>query len=428
MNNKKSVAFYTLGCKVNSYDTDAMIKSFKERDYLIKDFNEPADIYIVNTCTVTHLGDKKSRQMLRRAKRNNPNSLIVATGCYAQVSPEKINEIEEVDLIVGTANRSQIVDIVEKQNSKINIEDFEKDHIFDNTTIDSTEGHTRAYIKVEDGCRQYCSYCIVPYARGPIRSRSIEDTVKEISGLVKAGYKEVVLTGIHVASYNNEGKRLIDLIEEVSKIPGLERIRLSSLEPTIITEKFLERLSKIPEFCPHFHLSLQSGSSGVLKRMNRHYTPDIYSDNVDLIRKYFPNAGITTDIIVGFPGETDEEFKETVDFANKIKFSKIHIFPYSPREGTPAAKFNSQVDSNLKNIRVKELTEAELFNRDNFYKENDNTIEEVLVERNISDNIYSGYTKNYIPIIIESDTNLSNTIIKARLKYSGSDNMIAERI
>lgn len=427
MENNKKVAFYTLGCKVNTYDTDALKEIFRTEGYEITDFNDKADIYIVNTCTVTHFGDKKSRQMLRRAKKLNPEAKIIATGCYAQVSPEKIAEIDEVDLIVGTSNRENIIDIISESTEKINTEEYKTKATFSNTPITESDGHTRAFVKVQDGCRQFCSYCIVPYARGPIRSRDITDTIKEIKTLLKSDYKEVVLTGIHIASYGKENNSsLIDLIKEVSAVDDLDRIRLSSLEPTIVTKEFLDELIKIDKFLPHFHLSLQSGSDSVLKRMNRRYTTEEYLNIVDLIRSYYPNAGITTDIIVGFPGETDEEFEETKEFAKKVKFSKIHIFPYSPREGTPAASFPDQVSSDIKKIRVKELTSIEEESRNNFYNANDTLTEEVLFEKEIEPNTYSGHTKNYIPVITRSNDNLENRIEKVKLHYLDKDRMEAE--
>lgn len=422
----KRVAFYTLGCKVNSYDTQAMSELFEQNGYSIVDFNAEADYYIVNTCTVTHLGDKKSRQMLRRAKRKNPEALVIATGCYAQVAPEKLEEIPEVDLIVGTKNRDQILSIIEDRNERVYVEDFNVHEDFDNFNISKNNEHTRAYIKIQDGCRQFCTYCIVPYARGPLRSKDEEIVLKEAQALVDSGYQEIVLTGIHIASYGKDKKEseaLIKLIQKLDKIEGLKRLRLSSLEPTLITREFLEALKAVESFCAHFHLSLQSGSNSVLKRMNRHYTTEEFAQIVKLIREYFPNAYISTDIIVGFPGETEEEFKETYDFLDDISFSKIHLFPYSPREGTKAAAFPDQIEGPLKHERVKVLTEQESEKRHKFLSENNNLEAEVLFEQEVKPNIYTGYTDTYIPVEIYSDEDVKGKIKRVKLEYNNSDKM-----
>ncbi len=425
----KRVAFYTLGCKVNSYDTEVMKEKFKNSGYDVVGYNELADIYIINTCSVTHLGDRKSRQFIRRAKRRNPESLIVATGCYAQVNPEEVSAIEEVDYVIGTKGRDNIVEQVESfNNEKSNaVEEYGITETFDNFNITENDGKTRAYVKVQDGCRQFCSYCIVPYARGPIRSRKISDTIEELKNLSESGYKEIVLTGIHIASFGKDsGEDLSDLIKEASNVSGIERIRLSSLEPTLITEEFLENLKKIDEFNPHFHLSLQSGSNSVLKRMNRHYTTEDYLNRVRMIRNVFPDAGITTDIIVGFPGETDQEFEETYNFAKEVGFSKIHIFPYSIRKGTKAAEMD-QVADNLKKARVKKLTDLEHKLEQDFFKSQDNKIVNVLYEE--PKNGYNiGHSENYIPVKVESDTDLSGQILKTRLKYTGENIMEGEII
>lgn len=422
----KKVAFYTLGCKVNSYDTESMRELFLQHGYTEVDFSEKADIYIINTCTVTNIGDRKSRQVLRRAKRLNPESLVIATGCYAQTSPEAISEIEEVDLIVGNKDRKNIVEIAENTTiPKITVSQYDTIEAFDEIPINQTEGHTRAYIKVQEGCRQYCSYCIVPYARGPLRSRDLADALSEIERLADNDYKEIVLTGIHIASYGldrNEKDALIHLIEEAAKQSKIERIRLSSLEPRIISEDFLKRLKEIEQFCDHFHLSLQSGSKSVLERMNRKYTPVEYLDKVKLIRSYFPNAAITTDIIVGFPGETEKEFQETLDFVKEVGFSQIHIFPYSKRSGTPAADYPDQIDGNVKNERVKVLTALENELRNDFIQKNDGIIHEVLFEREIEPNIYSGHTKNYIPVRTSSDEDLTGQIRKVILNSNKREN------
>lgn len=427
----KKVAFYTLGCKVNSYDTQAMIELFENSGYEVVDFNELADYYIVNTCTVTHFGDKKSRQMLRRAKRLNPEATIVATGCYAQVSPESLEQISEIDLIVGTKDKENIVSIIEGQNEGTIVEAFENHEAFDNLQISKSNDHTRAYIKIQDGCRQFCTYCIVPYARGPLRSKEQEVILKEVNDLIASGFNEIVLTGIHIASFGKEkGEKdaLASLIRTLGENKDLKRLRLSSLEPTLITRDFLEVLKDTESFCPHFHLSLQSGSNSVLKRMNRHYTTETFRNIVELIREYFPKAYISTDIIVGFPGESDEEFNETLNFVKDIGFSKVHIFPYSPRQGTKAAAMTDQVESQLKQERVKRLTEVELQERKAFLEDNDGEITEVLFEREIRPNIYSGYSKSYIPVETYSEENLEKKIKQVKLEYIDDTKMKGELI
>ncbi|HHY91013.1 MAG TPA: tRNA (N(6)-L-threonylcarbamoyladenosine(37)-C(2))-methylthiotransferase MtaB, partial [Clostridiales bacterium] len=316
----ETVAFYTLGCKVNQYETEAMKELFEKAGYTIVEAEGKADVYVINTCTVTNLGDRKSRQFIRRAKRNNPESIIAVVGCYAQIAPEEVLSIEGVNLILGTKDRNRIVEYVEqakKSRGKINVvEDIMKADEFEEMPIEKMQGKTRAYLKIQEGCNQYCSYCIIPYARGPIRSRKLEDIVHEVRRLEQHGFKEIVLTGIHIASYGKDlGKNtLLDVIRSVHNAEGIQRIRLSSIEPTIMTEAFVEELSKLEKVCPHFHLSLQSGCDETLKRMNRKYTTDEYRRVVHRLRKIWPDVSITTDIMVGFPGETEEEFEKTMDF------------------------------------------------------------------------------------------------------------------
>ncbi len=321
------VAFYTLGCKVNQYETEAMEEIFEKNDYVIVNSDEIADIYVINTCTVTNLSDRKSRQFISRAKKLNKDAIIAVVGCYSQVSPDEVEKIEGVDVIIGTTERNRILELCEKakvENQRINIvRNIKSQKEFEPINIDDIKSKTRAYIKIQDGCSQFCSYCIIPYARGPIRSRSLDEIVEETQKLANAGFKEVVLTGIHVASYGKDTDKtpLVKVLEEVGKVKGIDRIRLSSLEPTLIDENFMKSILKIGKVCDHFHLSLQSGSDTVLKRMNRKYTTSEYRNIVSIIRKYMPNAGITTDIIVGFPGETEDEFNETLDFVKEIGFS-----------------------------------------------------------------------------------------------------------
>ena len=367
---EKIVAFCTLGCKVNQYETNAMIEQFIKKGYRIKEFNEVADIYIINTCTVTNMADRKSRQMLRRVKQINPNALIVACGCYAQVAKDELEKIEEIDLIYGTNEKNKIAAYIEERilenkkdsnfeelcvknerktiieddncvkNSKSIVTDvMDQKEFLDFGTTDYTE-KTRAVIKVQDGCDRFCTYCIIPYARGHVRSRKPESVITEIKEIAKKGIKEVVITGIHVASYGKDFKEkigLIDLLEDVNKINGIERIRLGSLEPTLITEEFVNRLAKLNKICDHFHLSLQSGCDETLKRMNRRYTTIEFKKATELLKKVYPNVSLTTDIIVGFPGETEEEFETTYNFLKEINFYQMHIFKYSQRKGTKAA-------------------------------------------------------------------------------------------
>ena len=430
----RTVAFHTLGCKVNQYETEAMEELFEKNNYSIVNENDIADIYVINTCTVTNLSDRKSRQFIRKAKRLNKNGVIAVVGCYSQVSPSEVEKIDGVDVIIGTSDRRRIVELCERAmdtneiiNVVQNIKTYKK---FEKIDIDDIKSKTRAYIKIQDGCNQFCSYCIIPYARGPIRSRAIDDIIEETKKLSHAGFKEVILTGIHVASYGKDLKniQLIDIIEQIGNIDGIERIRLSSVEPTLINEEFMKSIARVGKVCDHFHLSLQSGSNSVLKRMNRKYTSEIYKEKVELIRKYMPDAGITTDIIVGFPGETDEEFKETCDFVNEIKFSRIHVFKYSPRKGTPAAKYPDQIDGNVKNERSDKLIELgnklafEFMNR--FKDRNLDVLFEEANKNNID--LHEGYTTNYIRVAANSNISIIGEIKSTRIVDIQNDLLIGE--
>lgn len=412
MGNK--VKLLTLGCKVNQYESEAMGKLFEDQGYELVDDGK-ADIYIINTCTVTNLSARKSRQFLSRARKENPDGIIALTGCYPQVSTEEVEELKGVDIILGTRDRDQIVDLCQRAlagEKNLNlVTDLREGVNFEDFTIDYREDKTRGYVKVQEGCDRYCSYCIIPYARGPVTSRDLEDSVKEVERLVVNGFKEVVLTGIHVASYGLDLGQigLIDLIEAVAQVPGLERLRLSSLEPKIIDKDFMERVYKIPEFCPHFHLSLQAGSDEILKAMNRRYTREEYRDTVELIRSYYPLAGITTDIIVGFPGETEENFNETLDLVEETGFSRIHVFRYSIRKGTKAATMKNQIPGDVKRDRSDRLIElGERLKRDFEEKLLGQTLQ-VLFEEG-EDGIYSGYSENYSRVEVASPTNLEGEI------------------
>ena len=434
---ERTVAFYTLGCKVNQYETNAMEEMFINSGYNIVKNSQIADIYVVNTCTVTNMAERKSRQMLRRVKEINPEAILVVCGCYAQVAKEDLLNIPEIDIVLGVNDKKQIVQIVEeyiKENQKIeNVSDLSKnDEFIDFGDVTYTEKN-RAVIKVQDGCNMFCTYCIIPYARGRIRSRRPENVVSEVRKISKEGIKEVVITGIHVASYGKDFKDseigLIDLLEEINKVEGIERIRLSSLEPTLITEEFVKRLSKLAKICDHFHLSLQSGSDTVLKRMNRKYTTKQYENAVELLRSYYPEAAFTTDIIVGFPGETEKEFEETYQFAKKINFYKIHVFKYSKRRGTPAESMPNQVDGNIKEERSNRLIEL---SNENENKHNENYVGKevnVLFEE-LDNNYYKGHTSNYMVVKVDSafveDKNIIDNIKKVKL--ISNDNQCRELI
>lgn len=397
----KKVAFYTLGCKVNSYETNKMSAIFKNNNYELVNFNDYADIYVVNTCTVTNMSDRKSRQILRRAKEKNPNSILCAIGCYAQVAKEELEKIKEIDIILGTNDRATIIEAIkdyEKNKKKIlKVEDVMQQKKYLEWGDSTLTEKTRAEIKVQDGCDRYCTYCIIPYARGPVRSRAIDEVRSEIEKVANQGIKEVVITGIHISSYGKDispNTSLIDLLEEIHKIKGIERIRLGSLEPLIITEEFIKRLKKLPKICNHFHLSLQSGCDETLKRMNRRYTTAEFEKIVNMLRENIIDVALTTDIIVGFPGETEEEFEKTYKFLNKIKFSKMHIFKYSPRKGTPAAKYKNQVDAKIKEERSQRLLQMSEQNEKEFAKKMIGKKIKVLFETE-----FDGHTTNYIKVI-----------------------------
>nr|WP_307990158.1 tRNA (N(6)-L-threonylcarbamoyladenosine(37)-C(2))-methylthiotransferase MtaB [uncultured Niameybacter sp.] len=415
-NNQKRIATYTLGCKVNQYDTEAVVELFKKEGYEEVTFDEMADVYVVNTCTVTHLSDRKCRQMLRKTKKLNPNSVLVAMGCYAQAAGEQIKiDVPEVDLIVGTNKRNEMIDLVEKY--KMNQEDYNyvgdimDVEEFEELRISNMGEHTRAYLKIQEGCNNYCTYCIIPYVRGKIRSRKIENVIGEAKRLIEAGFKEIILTGIHVASYGKDlgNTSLIEAIRAIHDLEGLERIRLSSIEPVVVTPEFLEAIKALPKLCHHFHLSLQSGCDTVLRRMNRKYTTQEYKESVEALREIWPDVAITTDIIVGFPGETEEEFNQTLQFAKEIGFAQVHLFPYSMREGTVAAKMKDQIDSGIKDERLKRLKEITLASQEDFINQFIGTDMEVLFEKDEMGKSH-GYTSNYIKVEIPSKEDLVNTI------------------
>lgn len=426
----KKVASHALGCKVNQYESEAIAELFAQKGYEIVDIDEWADIYIINTCTVTNFGDKKSRQLIRKVKRQNPEAVVAAIGCYAQTAPDEIKNIEGVNLIIGTKGRKDIVDLVESYVPEMGVVStvgqIAKEREFEHLTISKLADRTRAYLKIQDGCSQFCSYCIIPYARGPIRSRDPEDIMDEVKVLAENGFKEIILTGIHVASYGKDlkGVTLLDVIKRVQEQEGIERIRFSSVEPNIVTEEFASELSKLDKVCDHFHLSLQSGCDRTLKRMNRKYDAAGYERAVEILRKYFPNVAITTDIIAGFPDETDEDFEKSLEFAKKIGFSKIHAFPYSPKRGTPAAVMPNQILNAVKNERTSRLIEASDRMADEFIKSFEGRAMPVLYEREIEHNIYEGYTTNYIRVLSESSENIKNKILDTEIVSSEDEKAI----
>ena len=401
--------------------------------YELVDKHEVADICIVNTCTVTNMSDRKSRQMLRRVKEINPKAIVVACGCYVQVAKQELEKMEEIDLVLGNNEKKDIVKYVEKyieENNKIEeVQDVMKtDEFVDFGNVTFTE-KTRAVIKVQDGCNKYCTYCIIPYARGKIRSRKPESVVSEIEEIAKQGIKEVVITGIHVASYGkdlNDDIGLIDLLEKINKIEGIERIRLGSLEPTLITKEFLNRLIKLEKICHHFHLSLQSGCDETLKRMNRKYTTEDFSQIVKMLRDTYTDVILTTDIIVGFPGETDEEFNKTYKYLSDVNFYKMHVFKYSPRRGTPASKMPNQIDGNIKEQRSKKLIDLSNKNELEYNKKYIGKTVEVLFEEEKT-GLYKGHTQNYILVYCKSNENLSNKIVKVNCKKIENEYIIAEK-
>lgn len=438
----KNVAFHNLGCKVNSYEIEVMQQMLQEKGYNIVSFDEVADIYIVNTCTVTNIADRKSRQMLHRAKQKNPNAVVVAVGCYVQTGKEAVEKDECIDLAVGNNRKKDLVRILEeylKEREEQSCEkmktlhdttviDINNTYEYEEMTLKQTAEHTRAYIKIQDGCNQFCSYCVIPYARGRVRSRKAEDILEEVEGIVKAGYREIVLTGIHISSYgidfeeeawkqgqsreNHKGEerldysgnsKLIDLVEKIHNIAGLERIRLGSLEPRIVTAENARRLAAMDKICPHFHLSLQSGCDETLKRMNRHYSTGEYFQSVEYLRKEFGHPAITTDVIVGFPGETEEEFMQTKQFLEKICFYEMHIFKYSKRAGTRAAMMPAQVPDQIKTLRSNELLSMEKSQSRAFRSRYIGEEAEVLLEETKvlnGQSYYVGHTKDYVKVAL----------------------------
>ncbi len=424
----RKAALHNLGCKVNSYETEAMTQLLKKAGYEIVSFQDQADVYIINTCSVTNMADRKSRQMLHKAKKQNPNAVVVATGCYVQTATEKVVQDLSIDLVVGNNRKKDIVEILNEYYAEKEAgEQVKEEYVIDINHTDEYEDleistvteHTRAHLKIQDGCNNFCSYCIIPYARGRIRSRTMESIKAELERLSASGFKEIVLTGINLSCYDDNGKKLIDVIEMADNVNGIERIRLGSLDPEVVTEDFVERLGKVKKICPHFHFSLQSGCDKTLKAMNRHYTSDEYYEKCQLIRKYIDNPAFTTDVIVGFPGETEEDYISSREFVKKVKFAELHVFKYSKRDGTVAAKMPNQIDEKIKTLRSEDLikTGEELTKEFRQTKIGQDTT--VLFEEKIlldNKEYWVGHTVDYIKIAVPEKENLEGQIRKVNVK------------
>ena len=430
----KKVALHNLGCKVNSYETEAMSQLLANAGYEIVSFSEKADVYIVNTCSVTNMADRKSRQMLHKAKKMNEGAIVVATGCYVQTASEKIAEDLSIDIIVGNNKKKEIVEILQeyfKEHKKNYIIDINKTDEYEDLEIATVTEHTRAHLKIQDGCNQFCSYCIIPYARGRIRSRKMDSIKDELERLANNGFKEVVFTGINLSCYDDNGKKLIDVIELAENTKGIERIRLGSLDPEVVTEEFAHRLSKVTKICPHFHLSMQSGCDTTLKAMNRHYTSEEYYNKCMLLREKFTNPAFTTDVIVGFPQESDEDYATTREFVKKVGFSELHVFKYSRRDGTVAAKMPGQVDENIKSKRSEDLISVGESLKEDYRKEKIGEKVSVLFEeeKEINGIKYQvGHTKEYIEVAVETKENLAGKIEEVFLKdFIDNEIMLATR-
>ncbi|WP_027633975.1 tRNA (N(6)-L-threonylcarbamoyladenosine(37)-C(2))-methylthiotransferase MtaB [Clostridium hydrogeniformans] len=432
------VAFSTLGCRVNVYESEAMTEKFIREGYEVVDFSEVADVYVINTCTVTNMGDKKSRQVIGRARRLNEDAIIAVVGCYSQIAPKEVSSIEGVDVVLGTRNKGEVVYWVNRAlDEKVQIvqvaDNIMKNNVFEDLNIEEFKDKTRAFLKVQDGCNRFCSYCLIPYARGGVCSKNPDKIEEEVKKLAEHGFKEVILSGIHTASYGVDlygNITLVDVLERIEKIEGIERVRIGSIDPNFFTEDVKNRIVKLKKLCPHFHLSLQSGSDETLKRMNRRYKASEYEDIVNMLREAFLDASITTDVIVGFPGETEEEFKETYEFLERIKLSKTHIFKFSPRKGTRAATMGNQVDGNVKEERSKALIDLNSKNEKNFMEKFLGEKTEVLFEEETKEKgFYSGYTRNYVRVEVPfENSSIVGKILKVKIKDSRNEILIGELI
>lgn len=428
----RRAASFALGCKVNQYESEAIAELFAEKGYEIVGIDEEADVYVINTCTVTNFGDKKSRQLIRKVKRQNENAIVAVVGCYAQTAPQELMRVEGVNLVIGTKDRAQIVEMVEQYDKKNGVEnhvtDIMKERVFEPLSIQKLANRTRAYLKIQDGCSQYCSYCIIPYARGPIRSREPKEVLAEVRRLAENGFKEVVLTGIHIASYGKDRKdtSLLEILQQVHEVEGIERIRFSSIEPNVVTEEFARAMPNLPKVCDHFHLSLQSGCDKTLREMNRRYDTEKYRQAAALLRQYLPQVALTTDIIVGFPGETEADFQESYAFAKEIGFAKIHVFPYSPKRGTPAAGRKDQLPNAVKADRSHRLIALSDKMAADFLAAYVGQEVEVLYERAVADGVYEGHTTNYIKVRGSSEKDLTNRIVKTRIRKAEAEELFGE--
>lgn len=419
----KKAALHNLGCKVNAYETEAMGQMLEEAGYEIVPFAPGADVYVINTCSVTNIADRKSRQMLHRARKMNPQAIVVATGCYVQTALEPVEQDETIDIVLGNNKKQNLIEAIRSFESdrRKNVEKIDINHTkeYESLFLSESLEHTRAHIKVQDGCNQFCSYCIIPYARGRVRSRSTDDVLREVSGLAQRGWQEIVLTGIHLSSYGVDlDTTLLELIQAVHKIPGIQRIRLGSLEPGIITREFAGALAKLPKVCPHFHLSLQSGCTSTLKRMNRRYTAEEFEEKCTLLREVFDRPAITTDVITGFPGETEEEFAATEEFLTRIHLYETHIFKYSRRHGTKAAVMPDQIPEQIKSARSERLIALGEKNRTAFEQSRAGSSADVIFEEPTEiqgKTYYTGYTREYIKTAILAESDYSNLLVHGRL-------------
>ena len=429
------VAFSTLGCRVNKYESDAMIEKFVIEGYEVVEYSEVADVYVINTCSVTNMGDKKSRNLISKARRQNADSIIAVVGCYSQIAPEEVGAIEGVDVVLGTRNKGDIIYYVNKAKDEgvqqVKVGAVLRNKVFEELNVKDYQGNIRAFLKIQDGCNRFCTYCIIPYTRGSICSKAPRRVIQEITKLAQDGFKEVVISGIHTASYGHdldEKITLVDILEQIEEIDGMERVRIGSIEPGFCTEENVDRMLKLKKLCPQFHLSLQSGSTDTLKRMNRKYTADEYEATVNMLREKFPTVSITTDVIVGFPGETEKEFDETYGFLSRIKLTKMHIFKYSPRKGTKAAIMENQLDGNIKEERSKRLIELNDKNEAEFAKNSIGQEMEVLFESKNDGNTYTGYSENYLKVEVRSFDNIVGQIRKVKIIGSEAEIAIASLV
>jgi threonylcarbamoyladenosine tRNA methylthiotransferase MtaB len=429
------VAFATLGCRVNQYESEAMAEKFIREGYEVSDFDGFSDVYVINTCTVTNMGDKKSRQMIGRARRNNEGAIIAVVGCYAQIATDEVSGIQGVDVVLGSRNKGDIVYWVnrarEENKQVVEVSDVLKNKVFEDLNIKEYQDRTRAFLKIQDGCNRFCSYCLIPYARGAVCSKTPEQIISEVNELAANGFKEILLSGIHIASFglDLEGNwDLVRILEEVDKVPGIERVRIGSIDPTFFTEGVIEKIMSLKKLCPHFHLSLQSGCNETLKRMNRQYTAEEYKTVVDNLRQNINGVSITTDIIVGFPGETQEEFNETYAFLKDIELSKMHIFKYSPRKGTKAAQIKEQINGNIKEERSHKLIALNNILEKKYMDRFINKSMNVLYEQKVSNSAYEfeGYTDNYIKVTAKATRDIEGEFHMTKLIECQENHIIGE--